>query len=598
MTAESFHPYVGLPPAAYWKTAVAQADGGFASLWKPKFAIDRSTRIVTAGSCFAQHISAALRADGFTWVEAEAAPASMPAEKHAAHGYGIFSFRTGNIYTARLLRQWLEWACGATAMDGEIFEQDGRFYDPFRPSIPPEGFASAGELREARAATLEAMRKCIAGSDMLVFTLGLTEAWTSRSGVAYPMCPGTIRGVFKPGQHVFHNFTVAEVFEDLKQAFEAARSLNRGMRFLLTVSPVPLTATASGNHVMTATTYSKSVLRAVAGYLTDTRRDVDYFPSYEMIASPVSRGRFYADNMRSVTPEGVSFVMGNFFSTVASSPGVAAPRPQSDVPAPAAATRTDEICEDLVLETWSRERPDPESSPPNILLLGDSHMTMIGRTLDERGIRYAGGAILQASDWHYGRFNLLADYPYFEPMQPEALEAWKVACEDCISRFDARSRGELCILTNLGAHTSIPIVFGEFERYVQLFYKEVRTTVPHALIRSFWLNTRMPHLMLLRKLVDAGFKVVWLSDPPTNEGPLASIFAIFDDVLGNLMETAGCKAFNARSEAARLGPFPRSFISPEPDDWIHGSADYYRWLVDEVLRTQSIRPRLRQAVPA
>ena len=81
---------------------------------------------------------------------------------------------------------------------------------------------------------------------------------------------------------------------------------------LLTVSPVPLTATASDKHVLTATTYSKSVLRAVAGELYDRYADIDYFPSYEIVASPWSRGFFYESNMRSVNAGGVSVVMQTF----------------------------------------------------------------------------------------------------------------------------------------------------------------------------------------------------------------------------------------------------------------------------------------------
>src|SRR5207344_451486 len=76
---------------------------------------------------------------------------------------------------------------------------------------------------------------------------------------------------------------------------------------------VPLTATATSNHVLVATTYSKSVLRAVAGSLADTYPNTDYFPSYEMIASPWSKGFFYEANMRAVNTGGVAAVMRVFF---------------------------------------------------------------------------------------------------------------------------------------------------------------------------------------------------------------------------------------------------------------------------------------------
>ena len=86
------------------------------------------------------------------------------------------------------------------------------------------------------------------------------------------------------------------------------------MRFILTVSPVPLTATASGNHVLPATTYSKSVLRAVAGHLAEHRKGVDYFPSFEIITNQAARGTFFEPNLRSVRNDGVDVVMKTFFA--------------------------------------------------------------------------------------------------------------------------------------------------------------------------------------------------------------------------------------------------------------------------------------------
>jgi hypothetical protein len=53
-------------------------------------------------------------------------------------------------------------------------------------------------------------------------------------------------------------------------------------------------------------------LRAVAGQLADTYEDVDYFPSYELVASPWSRGFFFEDGLREVNSGGVSAVMRVF----------------------------------------------------------------------------------------------------------------------------------------------------------------------------------------------------------------------------------------------------------------------------------------------
>lgn len=236
------------------------------------------------------------------------------------YNYGVFSFRTGNIYTAAALKQWVFWALGKEASPEEVWEKDGRFYDPFRPAIEPNGFASAEEMLKSRQTTLEAIRRAVTDCRRFVFTLGLTEGWVNKEhGFTYAMCPGTLAGEFNPDLHAFTNFEYREIQTDLAAALRAMREVNPTIRVLLTVSPVPLTATASGEHVLTATTYSKSVLRAVAGEVSNKYSFVDYFPSYEIITAPAFRGMFYEPNMRSVHPDGVAFVMSSFFECLHSS---------------------------------------------------------------------------------------------------------------------------------------------------------------------------------------------------------------------------------------------------------------------------------------
>jgi hypothetical protein len=73
-------------------------------------------------------------------------------------------------------------------------------------------------------------------------------------------------------------------------------------------------ATATSQQVVVASSYSKSVLRAAAGHLESKYAFVDYFPSYEIIASHAMRGAFYEPDMRSVVKPGVEHVMSHFFS--------------------------------------------------------------------------------------------------------------------------------------------------------------------------------------------------------------------------------------------------------------------------------------------
>jgi GSCFA family len=309
------HPYETLPADRFWRTGVADRDAmEITGLWKPKIEIRRRTRIVTAGSCFAQHFAKALVARRYRWLDFEPGPAGLTPEQRKDYHYGTFSFRTGNIYTPRMLLQWLTWALTDAKPPDEVWERDGRFYDPFRPGVEPGGFASVEELHASRRDTLVAVADAVRGSHVFVFTLGLTEAWANKAtGVEYAVCPGTVAGEFDEAAHVFTNHGFSALMRDMTSALRLMFRANRRLMVLLTVSPVPLTATASGGHVLTATSHSKSMLRAVASELTLVQHRVDYFPSYEIITHPAYRGRFFAPNLRSVLPEGVDHVMNQFF---------------------------------------------------------------------------------------------------------------------------------------------------------------------------------------------------------------------------------------------------------------------------------------------
>ena len=82
---------------------------------------------------------------------------------------------------------------------------------------------------------------------------------------------------------------------------------------MLTVSPVPLAATAEpGCHVLAATTYSKAVLRVAAETVWKRFDNVHYFPSYEIVTGAFNRGGYFAPDLRNVLEEGVEHVMRLF----------------------------------------------------------------------------------------------------------------------------------------------------------------------------------------------------------------------------------------------------------------------------------------------
>lgn len=353
-------PYSELPGNAYWRTGVAEPGlWGLNGLWSSRWTLPADARFATYGSCFAQHISRALVTRKLAWVNAEPAPARTPEDIARLFNYGIFSARTANVYTARQLLILTKMACGQMEVaQPEIWQERDRAYDSLRPAIEPNGFASAEEAYLSRMSMVRAFRRSISEADLFIFTLGLTEGWESRkTGLAYAMCPGTVAGEFDEAAHQFRNYSFAEIRSDLDLAFAAMRAINSDLRFLLTVSPIPLTATASGQHVLVATTRSKSVLRAVAGEIAEADPNVDYFPSYEIISGAPAQAMFFEPNLRSVASQGVDFVMRHFFAGLdLSGPprSIVSGKSALDQQLEELAASEDLVCEEMTLEAQSR----------------------------------------------------------------------------------------------------------------------------------------------------------------------------------------------------------------------------------------------------
>jgi len=241
------HPYENLSARAYWRKAVSDVSPfNIQGLYEPRHVISKDIRIATAGSCFAQHIARNLKKRGYNFLDMELSPPGLSAQSQQAYGYNTYSARYGNIYSIGQLLQLFQRAYGRLTPKESYWENNGRFYDPFRPSIEPGGFESIEELEGDVRAHLDSVKRLIRQAELFVFTFGLTEAWINKEdGSILPTCPGTIAGTFDPEKYEFHNFKYSEVMEQAKRFIAFATRRNPEIKFLFTVSPVPLTATAS-----------------------------------------------------------------------------------------------------------------------------------------------------------------------------------------------------------------------------------------------------------------------------------------------------------------------------------------------------------------
>ncbi|MBX9930441.1 MAG: GSCFA domain-containing protein [Methylobacterium sp.] len=317
----ALNPYSNLPAERFWRKVVTNVPP-FAVDPRPfgTFAIGRNDRVATGGSCFAQRVAEALREAGFNYYITERAPAGMATDEAQARQFGTFSARYGNLYYTRQFTQLFDRAFGSfTPALSSWLREDGRYVDPFRPTVEPAGFATEADLLAAREEHFEQVRELFRTLDVFVLTLGLTEGWRYRAdGSALPLAPGIAGGTFDPALYECVNAGAAEVRSDLQGFLDRLWSVNPAARVIFTVSPVPMIATYMDRHVMVSNSYSKSVLRVAAGEVCDTDdpRTV-YFPAYDLVTSNVNAARYYNEDLRTINDAGVRHVMRSFLATFA-----------------------------------------------------------------------------------------------------------------------------------------------------------------------------------------------------------------------------------------------------------------------------------------
>lgn len=315
-TYNTINPYTDLADYQFWRRAFHQQTiNAVDPVVSPSsdFRLKHNQKIATAGSCFAQHISRTIQQAGFEHYVTEQAPELDPAVARHRQ-YGVFSARYGNIYSTRQLVQLFDRAYGTvTPRDKYWMRNDGRFIDPFRPRIEPEGFDSPEAVELDRAKHLTAVRDLFAHLDFFIFTLGLTEAWRNTiDGMVFPLAPGVVATHTSSDPYEFVNFNVTDVVADLQNFCQRLATVNPHARLILTVSPVPLIATYENRHILVSTTASKSILRAAVETICATHSMCEYFPAYEIVTGSYTRGQYFEDDLRSVTPKGVNHVMRLF----------------------------------------------------------------------------------------------------------------------------------------------------------------------------------------------------------------------------------------------------------------------------------------------
>lgn len=307
------NPYRNLPPHCFWSKSMTDRAPWQIDPVTSSQIIRPGEKVSTMGSCFAQHLARHIAASGLDYFVPEQAEPGMSEAEAKRKNYGVFSARYGNVYTVRQALQLFGRAFGSFKPKERFWKRGERFVDAFRPQIDPDCFGSADEVEAEAEKHLGFVRRIFMESSWFVFTLGLTEGWESKAdGAIFPTAPGVAGGAFDPSAHQFVNFTADEVRNDLFKLITAVTEINPQVRFLLTVSPVPLIATYEKRDVWVSTTYSKAALRVAADAAERSFENVIYFPSYEIITSPAAGNSYFEDDLRGIKDIGVQHVMRTF----------------------------------------------------------------------------------------------------------------------------------------------------------------------------------------------------------------------------------------------------------------------------------------------
>jgi tetratricopeptide (TPR) repeat protein len=249
---------------------------------RPTFKLSGSAKIFTIGSCFARNIEEHLQRLG---CDVPMLRFGVPRDEFSGKRLnGIL-----NRYTPVSILQIVEWTADIQRRGGIPTEQDclrfamqmpdGRWMDL---DITTTAAVTCERLIERRQQIFETFQHAFS-SDCVTITLGLIEAWRDTVLNAYCLQQPVGPAFKEDGRFVPELLSYEKSLSCVQSAIDIIRSFNPAVKILITTSPVPLGSTFLPMDVITATTYGKSVLRAVSGAVQMNNAETDYFPSYETV---------------------------------------------------------------------------------------------------------------------------------------------------------------------------------------------------------------------------------------------------------------------------------------------------------------------------
>lgn len=273
----------------------------------PHKLIQRDTRVLAFGSCFAEHCTRFLDSQGYNqWL--------LNTERHPGCETQSSISCWNVLETLPVVVQQFRWA-----------------FEGFGPKSPI-WFDRDKKLVEATQERRKLVELALGNAEVFVITLGLSEVWFDLVENE-PMWQSVPKSLYEEGRYLNRRLTVQETVDYLYRLDGILDRHIPDRKVVFTVSSVPLLTTFSGQPAVVANQASKAILRAALDQFTRDSVIADkgryfYFPSWEIVAT-MRDNPYLPDNIH-IRPTVVGRILRTFTSLYTDLPSESIDRPAND----------------------------------------------------------------------------------------------------------------------------------------------------------------------------------------------------------------------------------------------------------------------------
>lgn len=244
------------------------------------FSLSYQSKILTAGSCFAEVIGNKLKDAKF--------PSLVNPFGTIFNPLSLFSLLQNSIDNQYLSQDY-------------FIQQDDIWYNyDFHSDLSAP---TKNELWDKIRARINETNNFLKKADLIILTLG--------TSYIYKLLPDNkaVANCHKKPSSYFSKYLLKseEIVGAFSEIYPQLKKFNPDLKILLTVSPV--------RHIkdtITLNSVSKSILRVAVHELTEKFKDVCYFPAYELLVDDLRDYRFYKDDLIHPTSMAENYIWEKF----------------------------------------------------------------------------------------------------------------------------------------------------------------------------------------------------------------------------------------------------------------------------------------------